>query len=168
MTWPYLVSSHGKFDINAHKFWHSGLNSIKVTFLNSSHQNLSNDIYFVWFSWGSHFPIVPIVFGNDIIMTSFLVTRFLNLYILWNFKWTISLESFNAAGCFDKFYRQIKKTQWWRHPDVISCCWHMRISNFVKLSIGYHSSNFMEDSVRPPKHHYDVIMTSFLITAFSN
>ena len=26
--------------------------------------------------------------------------------------------------------------------------------------------DFMEVSVRPPKHHYDVIMTSFLITEF--
>ena len=48
--------------------------------------------------------------------------------------------------------------------------------SFVKLNISYRlfkfqifwlsGSNFMEVSVRPPKHHYDVIMTSFLITEF--
>ena len=71
---------------------------------------------------------------------------------------------------FGKFYRQIKKIQWWRHHDVISCCWNSKISNFVKLDIGYHPSkfqiswlswsNFMEVSARPPKtplwRHYDV------------
>ena len=46
----------------------------------------------------------------------------------------------------------------------------------VKQDIGYHvakfqiswlpGSNFMEVSVRPPKHHYDIIMTSFLIIVF--
>ena len=35
MTWPYLVSGFGKFDINAHNVLHSGSNSIKITFLNS-------------------------------------------------------------------------------------------------------------------------------------
>ena len=63
-----------KLDINAHNFRHSGSNSIKVTFSDRSHQNLSNDIYFVWFRGGPHFPNVSIGFGNDIIMTSFLVT----------------------------------------------------------------------------------------------
>ena len=46
----------------------------------------------------------------------------------------------------------------------------------MKLNIGYHPSkfqvswlsrsNFMEVSVRPQKHHYDVIMTSILIIVF--
>ena len=58
VTWPYLVSSFSKFDINAHNFRHSGSNSIKIKFLNSSHQALSNDVYFVWFRRGPHFPIV--------------------------------------------------------------------------------------------------------------
>ena len=47
-----------KFDINVHNFSHSASNSIKITFLNSSHQNLSIDVYFVWFREGPHFPIV--------------------------------------------------------------------------------------------------------------
>ena len=44
----------------------------------------------------------------------------------------------------------------------------MEISNFVKLNISYHlskfpifwfsGSNFMEVSVKPPKHYYDVIL----------
>ena len=52
------------------------------------------------------------------------------------------------------------------NDDVISCCCNL------KLNIGYYpskfqipwlsGSNFMEVSVRPPKQHYDVIMTSFL------
>ena len=47
---------------------------------------------------------------------------------------------------------------------------------FVNLNIGYYlskfqnfwlsGSSFMEVSVRPPKHHYDVIITSFLTTEF--
>ena len=70
-----------KFDINAHNVLHSDSNSIKSTFLDSSHQYLANDIYFVWFRGVPHFFIV---FGNDVIMMSFLVTWFLNLHILSN------------------------------------------------------------------------------------
>ena len=65
---------------------------------------------------------------------------------------------------FGRFYRQIKKTH---NNDVISCCWDLKISNFVKLNIGYDAANFqvswlselnfMEVSVRPPKHNCDVI-----------
>ena len=72
-----------KFDKNARKFWHSGLNSIKGTFLDSSYQYLLNDIWFVWFHGSPYFSIV---FGNDVIMTSFLVTCFSNLHILWSFE----------------------------------------------------------------------------------
>ena len=46
------------------------------------------------FSGRPHFSIV---FGNDIIITSFLVTWFSNLHILWNLPKAISLESFNAV-----------------------------------------------------------------------
>ena len=78
---------------------------------------------------------------------------------------------FSLAGFIDKLRK---------HNDdvVISCCWDLKISNFVKLDIGYHAlkfqiswmsgSIFMEVSVRPPKHHYDVIMPSFLIIVFPN
>ena len=48
----------------------------------------------------------------------------------------------------------------------------------MKLNIGYHpakfqiswlsGSNFMEVNVRLPKHHYDVIMTSFIINEIPN
>ena len=37
-----------KLQINAHNFRHSGSNSIKVIFLDSSHPNLSNDVYFIF------------------------------------------------------------------------------------------------------------------------
>ena len=49
-------------------------NSINFTFLDSFHQNLSNDVYFVWFRGGPHFPIVP----TEIIMSPFIVTWFSN------------------------------------------------------------------------------------------
>ena len=75
----------GKLDINAHNLWHSGSNSIKVTFLDTSLQNFSNNVYFTWFCGGPHFPLFSIVFGNDIIMNSFLVTWLSNFRILWNF-----------------------------------------------------------------------------------
>ena len=45
------------------------------------------------------FPLFSIVFGNDVIMTSFLVTWFSNFHILWNFEWTMNLPSFNSADC---------------------------------------------------------------------
>ena len=68
---------------------------------------------------------------------------------------------------FGKFYRQIKK----HNDDVIMTSFHaVRIWKsqiFVKLNIGYQlskfqisrlsGSNFMEVSVRPQKHHYEVI-----------
>ena len=40
-----------------------------------------------------------IVFGNDIIMASFLVTWFSNLHILWNLPKAISLQSFSSVDC---------------------------------------------------------------------
>ena len=60
-----MVGGHAKFEMNAHNFSHSGSNSIKMTFLNSSHQNLLNNRYFVWFHRGTHFLIV---LGNVIII----------------------------------------------------------------------------------------------------
>ena len=69
----------------------------------------------------------------------------------------------SLAGFID-----IKKTQWWRHNDVISCWCDLEISNVVKLTlnIGYHlsklqmswisGSSFIKVSVRP----LNTIMTS--------
>ena len=77
-----------KLDINALNFSHSGSNSIKVTFLDSSRQNLSNSIYIYLLGFRevriSH--CFFIVFSNDIIMTLFPATWFSNLHILWNFE----------------------------------------------------------------------------------
>ena len=39
---------------------------MKCTFLDSSHQYLSNNIQFVWFRGGPYFSIV---FGNDVVLT---------------------------------------------------------------------------------------------------
>ena len=44
-------------------------------------------------------PLFSIVFGNDVIMTSFLVIWFSNLHILRNLEKNISLLSFNSVGC---------------------------------------------------------------------
>ena len=75
-----------KLDINANNFLHSGSNSIKVTFLASSHQAFRK-IYILYYSAEVHiFHCFSIVFGNDIIMTSFLVAWFSSLHILWNFE----------------------------------------------------------------------------------
>ena len=59
-----------KFHLNAHNFGQNRSNLIKLTFLDSSRQDLSNDIYYDWFFRGPHFPIV---FGNYLITTSFLL-----------------------------------------------------------------------------------------------
>ena len=59
----------------------------------------------------------------------------------------------SLAGLIDKLRKH--------DDDVISCCWDLKISNFVKLNICYHpstlqisqlsGSNFLEVSVRPTK-----------------
>ena len=56
------------------------------------------------------------------------------------------------------FIDRFRKTQWWRHHDIIICCWDLTISNFLKLYIDYHlskcqipwlsGSNYMEVSIR--------------------
>ena len=52
---------------------------MKSTFLNSSHQYLSNDIYFVLFRGGLNFAIV---FGKQVIMTSFVIVGLSKWHIL--------------------------------------------------------------------------------------
>ena len=60
-----------------------------------------------------------IVFGNDIIMTSFLVTWFSNLHILWNFSKAIKLQISNAVDCLGQVlkrdYTNTMITSLWRH-----------------------------------------------------
>ena len=56
------------------------------------------------------------------------------------------------------------------NDDVISCCWDLKISNFLKLYIDYHlskfqmpwlsGSNFMEVSVRYQIFPLFLVMTS--------
>ena len=80
----------------------------------------------------------------------------------------------SLASFIDRF----RKTQWWRHHDVISCCWDLEISNFLKLCIDYHlskfqiswlsGSNFLEVSVRYQISPLFLVMTSFIITKLSN
>ena len=48
--------------------------------MDSSYQNLSNNVLFAWFRAGPRFDIV---FGNDVIMMLFLIFGFQNVHILW-------------------------------------------------------------------------------------
>ena len=76
-----------KCDINVHNFRHNGSNSIKVTF-SIDFIKTFRAIYILFGSAEVRIlpllSIVSIVFVNDIIMTSFLVTWFSNLHITWN------------------------------------------------------------------------------------
>ena len=47
------------------------------------------------------YPIFPIVFGNDVIMTSFIVVKLSNLHILLNITEAISPENFSFLRCLD-------------------------------------------------------------------
>ena len=104
-------------------------------------------------------------------MTSFLVTWPSNVYICRVSDGLSACKVSMLQVVFGRFYGQIEKTQWWRHHDVILSFWNLKISNFMKQSIGYQvsksqiswlpGSNFMEVSVRPLKpllwRHYYVI-----------
>ena len=48
-------------------------------------------------------------------MTSFLVTWFSNLHILWDLPKAISLQNFNAVGCLG----QVLQRDWKHNDDVI-------------------------------------------------
>ena len=55
--------------------------------------------------------IFPIVFGNDIIMASFLLTSSSNLYILWSLPKAINLQSFSVVDCLGQvLQRDYKNT----------------------------------------------------------
>ena len=54
---------------------------------------------------------ISIVFGNDIIMMSFLVTCFSNLHILWNLPKAFSLQSFSVVDCLGQVLQRDYKTQ---------------------------------------------------------
>ena len=130
----------------------------KTCILDSSRQDFSNDIYFDWFLGRPHFFIV---FGNDIIMTSFLVTWSSNLHILWNLQKTISLQRFSSVDCLGQVLQRGHKntmmTSCWRHFIL----WDSKFQYFVKLVIIYQptkfqilqlfESNFTEDFIIHPK-----------------
>ena len=100
-------------------------------------------------------------FGNDIIITLFLVIWSSNLYILWNLLKAISLQSFSSVDClgqvFQRDYKNKIMTSWWRHFIILG----FKISIFVKLAISYQpakfqipqlfESNFTEVFIRHPK-----------------
>ena len=71
LAWPYLVSGHGKIiepklHLNANNVWHSYSNSMKITILNTFYTNLLND--------SSEVQILPLLFCNNVLMTSFRAT----------------------------------------------------------------------------------------------
>ena len=101
-------------------------------------------------------------------MTSFLVTWFSNLQILWNLSKAISLQSFNAVDCLgSSFTEGLQK----HNGDVIMTSfhdfWDSKFSYSVKLVFSYQpakfqipqlsESNFIETFIGHPKK---TIMTS--------
>ena len=148
----------------------------KITFLNSSHQHLSNNIHFVRFRRGPHFSHC---FGKTSLWRHFLSHDF-QIYIFCRIA--DGLSSLQKFQCFRlslaSFTDKLRKTQLWRHHDVISCCWELIISNFVKLNIDHHpsklqmswlsGSNLWRLVLDPQNHHYDVILDVISITEFPN
>ena len=101
-------------------------------------------------------------FCNDIIMTSFLVTWYSKLHILWNLPKAISLQNFQFCRYSgSSFTEGLQK----HNDDVMMTSFHIfRIQNFnifLKLVISYQSakfqipqlseSNFTEVFIRHPK-----------------
>ena len=77
---------HCKFDINAHNFRHSGSNFKQIHFLIGVIKTF-RAMYILFGSTEAHiFPLFSIVFGNDVIMTLFLVAWYSDLRMLWNIK----------------------------------------------------------------------------------
>ena len=118
-------------------------------------QDLSNDIQFEWFLGDPHFSIV---FGSDIIMTSFLVTWFSDLHILWNLPNAISMQSFNPVDCLGQvLQRDYRNTM----MMLFHIFWNSKFLYFVKLIISYQpakfqipqlsESNFTEVGIRHPR-----------------
>ena len=74
-------------------------------------------IYIIWMV--SRTSAFSIVFGNDIFMTSFLVTWCSNLHILWTLPNAICLKTFNAVNCLGQVlqrnYKNTMMTSLWRH-----------------------------------------------------
>ena len=131
--------------------------------------------YIIWLI--SRTSPFSIVFGNDIIITLFLVTWLLNLHILWNLPKAISLQSFSTVDCLPvKFYREITKTQRWRHSDVISWFWDSKfpffcetgykistcqVSNPLVIWIKFYRG-FYKAPQQPLWRHYDVTSQHFV------
>ena len=82
-----------KFHLNAHKHL---TKSLKFTFWIALVKTFRMICNLTGFVGRPHFSIV---FSDDIIMTSFLVTWLSNLHILSNLPKTIRLQSFNALSC---------------------------------------------------------------------
>ena len=122
--------------------------------MDSSSQDFSNYIQFDWFLGRPHFSI----FYNDIVMTSFLVTWFSNLHILWNLPKVISLQSFSDVDCHGQVLQ--------RDYDVTLHFWDSKFPYSVKLDISYQpakfqipqlsESNFTKVLKRNPQNNYDV------------
>ena len=108
-------------------------------------------------------------------MTSFLVTWFSNLHILWNIPKAISLQSFNAVEflgqVLQRDYKNTMMTSFLIFKDS-------KFLYFVKQIISYQpakfqipqlsESNFKEVGIRHPQIYYDVIERHFAIFGFQN
>ena len=92
VTWHIWWVVMVKLDINAHNFWHSSSNSIKVTFLDSSRQNLSRDVYFVCFREGPQFPIVYPLFS--------VMSSLWRHFLLHDFQICIFCETLNRLSAY--------------------------------------------------------------------
>ena len=164
--WWVIVVNTPKFHLNAHNVWQNYSNLIKRTFWIS----LVKPYRMMYNLTGFSDVRTSLVFGNAIIVTSFLVTWFSNLLILWTLKKAISLKTFNAINCLGQVLQKNYKTQWWRNYDVTSYFWELRFLRFEKLPISYQAAkfqipqlsepNFSEVSIRHSKTNYHLIMMS--------
>ena len=93
MTYPYLVSGHGKMSKISLITLTKLLKFDKLHFWKGFCQGISNDMWFDWFLRGLNFPIV---FGKDITITSFPITGYPKVGL------PISLQMFNAVVCLVK------------------------------------------------------------------
>ena len=85
-------------------------------------------------------------FGNDIIMTSCLVTWSSNLHILWNLPRAISLQSLTYVDCLGKvLWRDYKNTMMslWRHCILLG----FKISIFCKTGYKLSTCQVSDSSV---------------------
>ena len=147
-----------KFHLNAHNVWENYSNLIKLTFFDSSPQDLLNDILFDWFLGRLHFPLF-------LVMTS-----------LWHHFLSHDFKICVFCGTYQVLQRDYKHT-------MMTSLWHhfifLGLEIFIFCETGHNLSscqvsnpsviwiNFTEVAIRHPKKHHDAIMTSLHTIWFS-